>query len=125
MRTHALRYIPIVQTSTDLAFRSARTPLLAACLCLLVGCTDLNPLQAQVDDLRLQLNQLQKDTKAAAAGATSAANSSLAATQKAIRQLQLAAQNNEKAVTALNNKIDQMFKRPLAKQGSAAQSPNP
>jgi hypothetical protein len=89
------------------------------------ACTDLKPLQAQVDDLRLQLNQLQKETKASAAGVTSAANSSSAATQKAIRQLQLAEQSNEKAVTALNNKIDQMFKRPLAKQDSAAQSPSP
>jgi hypothetical protein len=122
---HSLPYIPIVQTPADPTSRSIQVALLAAGLCLLVGCTDLRPLQAQVDDLRLQLNQLQKDTKAAAAGAMSAVNSSSAATQKAIRQLQLAAQNNEKAVMALNNKIDQMFKRPLAKQESAAQSPNP
>jgi flagellar biosynthesis chaperone FliJ len=105
--------------------RRIQAALLLASLFLIVGCTDLKPLQAQVDDLRLQLNQLQKETKAAAAGASSAASSSSAATQKAIRQLQLAAQNNEKAITALNNKIDQMFKRPLAKQEAAIPTPNP
>jgi hypothetical protein len=95
--------------------------LLGACLAGLPGCTDLKPMQAQIDDLQSRLDQLQKDTKTAA----TTANASAAATQKTFRQVQSATQSNAKAITALSDKIDQMFKRPLAKQAASEQQPRP
>jgi type IV pilus biogenesis protein CpaD/CtpE len=98
-----------------------KAALLGACLAGLSGCTDLQPMQAQIDDLQLRLDEVQKDAKAA----VTTANASAAATQKTIRQVQSATQSNAKAITALSDKIDQMFKRPLAKQAASEQPPPP
>jgi hypothetical protein len=98
-----------------------KAALLGACLVGLSGCTDLQPMQARIDDLQLRLDQVQKDTIAA----VTTANASAAATQKAIHQVQSATQSNAKAITALSDKIDQMFKRPPAKQAASEQPPPP
>ncbi len=60
----------------------------------LAGCTDLKPLQAQVDDLKSQVSKLQSEVQ----GANSAA-----------------AQAAQAAVDATNEKIDRMFKRSISK----------
>lgn len=94
--------------------------LLVVAEAALSGCVDLRPVQAQIDDLRLQVAQLQKETATATATANAAAaNASVNGVQKIIRQVQSATQNNAKAITALSDKIDQMFKRPLTKQAAA------
>ena len=49
----------------------------AACVLAFAGCTDLKPIQAQIDDLKSQVAKLQGDTAknaAAAAAAQAAAN---------------------------------------------------
>ena len=97
-----------------------KAALLAACFAALTGCADVKPMQSQIDDLKQSVDQLQKETKAATTAANAAsANTSVAAMQKAIRQAQSANQSNAKAIAALSDKIDQMFKRPLAKQTAA------
>ena len=97
-----------------------KAALLAACLVALAGCVDLKPMQEQIDELRAKLDQLQRDTKAAEASARAAsANTSVAAMQKAIHQAQSANQSNANAIAALSEKIDRMFKRPLAKEAAA------
>jgi predicted nuclease with TOPRIM domain len=111
-----------VHLRLECAYKAA---FFAASLTALSGCADLKPMQAQIDDLRARLDQLQRETKAAATANTAAANASAASLQKAIRQMQLATQSNAKAVNALNDKIDQMFKRPLARQAVAEQQPLP
>lgn len=98
---------------------SLKTAFLVACLAVLPACADQKSMQAQVDDLKFQLAQLQKETKAAATTANRAtADSSVTAMQKTIRQVQAENQSNAKAIADLSEKIDRMFKRPLAKQAA-------
>jgi hypothetical protein len=97
-----------------------KAALLAACLAAVAGCADVKPMQDQIDELKAKLDQLQKDNKAAEASAKAAsANASVAGMQKALRQAQAANQSNANAIAALSERIDQMFKRPLAKQAAA------
>lgn len=96
---------------------------LGALLAVVPGCTDLKPLQDQIDDLTSRLDQLQRDTKSAARAAN-AATASATDTQKTIAQLQSATQSNTEAIAALSDKIDQMFKRPT-KQPAAGAGPTP
>src|SRR5450756_758475 len=44
----------------------------AACVIAFAGCTDLKPIQAQVDDLKSQVNKLQGDDAKSASGAAAA-----------------------------------------------------
>ena len=56
----------------------------AACVIAFAGCTDLKPIQAQIDDLKSQVAKLQSDTAKAesdAQAANSAAQSSPAQTK--------------------------------------------
>jgi chromosome segregation ATPase len=98
--------------------------LLGTSLAVAPGCTDLKPLQDQIDDLTSRLDQLQRDTKAAARAANGA-TASATDTQKTISQLQSATQSNTEAITALSDKIDQMFKRPATNQSPAGAGPAP
>jgi chromosome segregation ATPase len=98
--------------------------LLGISLAVVSGCTDLKPLQDQIDDLTSRLDQLQRDTKSAARAAN-AATASATDMQKTIGQLESATQSNTEAITALSDKIDQMFKRPMTKQPAAGAGPTP
>ena len=44
----------------------------AACLIAFAGCTDLKPIQAQIDDLKSQVAKLQSDTAKAQSDANAA-----------------------------------------------------
>ena len=87
----------------------------------LAGCTDLKPLQAQVDDLKSQVSKLQSEVQganSAAAQASSkadAANTAAAGAQSTANQALAAAQAAQAAVDATNEKIDRMFKRSISK----------
>jgi hypothetical protein len=78
---------------------SLKAALLLTSLAALLGCADVGPMQAQIDELRLELDGLK-------------ANS------------QSATQNNAKAIAALSDKLDRMFKRPLAKQAAGEEPPD-
>ena len=99
-----------------------------AIVAALAGCTDLKPLQAQVDDLKAQVGKLSSDeaankaadnatSKSAADAATAASNASkaAAAAQSTANQALAAAQAAQSGVDATNEKIDRMFKRSVSK----------
>jgi hypothetical protein len=83
-------------------------------LVAMVGCTDLKPLEARVEELQSQVTKLQADlAKSAsnAATANKATAASAAAASADAKQALSAGDANTKAIEALNAKIDQMFKR--------------
>jgi len=96
-----------------------------AALAVMAGCTDLKPLQAQVDDLKSQVGKLSSDAAAnkaaadasskSAAAAAAAASQSAAAAQNTANQALAAAKAAQSGVDALNEKIDRMFKRSVSK----------
>jgi hypothetical protein len=101
-----------------------KAPLAAVCLIVLAGCADLEPIRAQIDDLKSQLGKLQTDTaKATAAANMMAANASSSAddAQIAVSQLQSATEANAKAIAALDEKIERMFRKPLSKSSVTAE----
>jgi outer membrane murein-binding lipoprotein Lpp len=81
------------------------------------GCTDLKPLEAQVDELKQQVTHLSSDQQALKAATDGAAHTASTA-QSAAAQAQnhadaaaLAAQIAQQGVEEINEKIDRMFKR--------------
>jgi hypothetical protein len=101
----------------SIGMKIAAVALVAA----LAGCTDLKPLQAQVDDLKTQVGKLSSDVAAAKASADSAssaaqsASQSASAAQSTANQALAAAQAAQSGVDATNEKIDRMFKRSVSK----------
>jgi len=85
------------------------------------GCTDLKPIQAQIDDLKSQVSKLQGDTArtasqaAAAQAAANSAQSAAAGAQSTANQALSTAQANSTAIEAINEKIDRMFKKSVSK----------
>lgn len=85
------------------------------------GCTDLKPVQAQLDDLRSQVSKLSSQTASAesqASGAVNAAHSAASAAQHAQSTADAAsatASKHQQAIEAINEKIDRMFKRSVSK----------
>jgi hypothetical protein len=101
---------------------SLNAALLMTGLAALSGCADTSPMQAQIDEIRLELDQMKQDSETATKMTSKAAASgSAAGVQKEIRQVQSATQDNAMAIAALSDKLDRMFKRPLAKQAAAEQ----
>jgi chromosome segregation ATPase len=93
----------------------------ALCAAFASGCTDLKPIQAQLDELKSQVAKLSSDTasaKSQAAAAASAAQSAAAAAQHAQSTADTAnatAAKNQQSIEAINEKIDRMFKRSVSK----------
>jgi len=93
----------------------------AVCLVVFAGCTDLKPIQAQIDDLKSQVSKLQADTAkassqaAAAQAAASAASSAAAGAQSTANQALSLGQANQTAIEAINEKIDRIFKKSVSK----------
>lgn len=85
------------------------------------GCTDLKPLQAQVDDLKQQVAHISSDQSslnAAVDNAAHTASSALSAAQQAQNSADSAAsaaQAAQQSCDATNDKIDRMFKKSLSK----------
>ena len=96
-----------------------------AAVVALTGCTDLKPLQAQVDDLKTKVSKLSSDFAAhesanaaaikGANDAAAAASKAAAAAQSTANQALAAAQAAQSGVDATNEKIDRMFKRSVSK----------
>ena len=98
-----------------------KVSLAAACVIAFAGCTDLKPIQAQIDDLKSQLSQnTANDQKtaseaAAAQSAAAAAQSAASGAQSTANQALSTAQANSTAIEAINEKIDRMFKKSVSK----------
>jgi outer membrane murein-binding lipoprotein Lpp len=91
-----------------------------AAFAALAGCTDLKPMQAQVDDLKSQIGKLSSDVAAHRADRTDAnsaasAASAAAAAQSTANQALAAAQAAQTGVTDTNTKIDRMFQKTVSK----------
>jgi len=100
----------------------------AVAVVALAGCTDLKPLQADIDSLKQQVSKLQTEVEASKASADSAARSASAAqsaanqasqaasgAQSTANQALSAAQAAQSSVDATNEKIDRMFKKSVSK----------
>jgi outer membrane murein-binding lipoprotein Lpp len=94
----------------------------------LTGCTDLKPLQAQVDQLKTQVSGIQAEVSAARASADAAARAATAAQGSADQAAQAAnsarstanqalaaASSAQSSIDATNEKIDRMFKKSVSK----------
>ncbi len=98
-----------------------KASLAVACVVAFAGCTDLKPIQAQIDDLKAQVarnnSDDQKNAAAAAAAASAAASAQSAASgaQSTANQALSTAQSNSTAIEAINEKIDRMFKKSVSK----------
>jgi outer membrane murein-binding lipoprotein Lpp len=103
-----------------------RSPILimgAATLCVVFasGCTDLKPIQGQLDDLKTQVGRLSTQPASAESQAQGAMNTahSAAATAKGAQSTadsaKSTANKNQQAIEAINEKIDRMFKRSVSK----------
>ncbi|MEZ5500044.1 MAG: Lpp/OprI family alanine-zipper lipoprotein [Steroidobacteraceae bacterium] len=92
-----------------------------AAVAALVGCTDLKPLQAEVDSLKSQVSSLQSELSAAKSAADSANSAAQSASdtansaQSAANQALAAAQASQSCCDATNEKIDRMFRRSISK----------
>ena len=101
-------------------FHVATLALISAAL-LAAGCTDLKPLQAQIDDLKTQVSRNSADIAATKASADSAAadarsaSQSASAAQSASNQALAAAQASQSCCDATNEKMDRMFRRSVSK----------
>jgi murein lipoprotein len=94
----------------------------AAALCVFAaGCTDLKPIQSQIDDLKSQVSKLstsQDGVKAAADSAARAAQDAKTAAQQAASKADAAmslGQDNKQRIDGLDEKIERMFKKSVSK----------
>ena len=91
------------------------------CLAGAAGCTDLKPLQSQVDELKQQVARLSSDQEALKAATDRAAHTASTA-QSAAQQAQnradaaaSAGQTAQQGVEEINEKIDRMLKKSQSK----------
>lgn len=88
---------------------------------LTTACTDLKPLQLQVDELKTQVSRLDasvsgmKSATDAAATEAGKAGQAAASAQTAANQALAASQTSQTCCDATNEKIDRMFKRSVSK----------
>jgi biopolymer transport protein ExbB/TolQ len=98
-----------------------RASIATAWMITFAGCTDLKPIQAEIDALKSKVTKLQSDTARAlsdAAAAKSQAASSAAAAaaaQSTANQALANSQSNSMGIEAINDKIDRMFHRTASK----------
>ena len=108
-----------------------KVALASAVVALGAGCTDLKPLQAEVDALKSQVAALQGDVGAAKSAADSAgrtaseAGSAATAAQNTANQALSAAQASQQCCDATNEKIDRMFQKSISKQSTSIDASRP
>ncbi|HXR52992.1 MAG TPA: alanine-zipper protein [Steroidobacteraceae bacterium] len=98
-----------------------------AAVVALAGCTDVKPLQADIDSLKTQVGQQSSDiaalktgkadvgTVTAASSAAANASAKADAAQNTANQALASSQAAQTGVNDLNEKIDRMFKRSVSK----------
>lgn len=85
------------------------------------ACTDLKPLQADIDGLKSQVTSLQtavagaKQSADSAGSAAQSASQAASAAQSTANQATAAAQSSQSCCDTTNEKLDRMFKRSVAK----------
>jgi uncharacterized protein DUF3359 len=85
------------------------------------GCTDLKPIQAQIDDVKAQVAKNASDVAAAKSSADTAnsaaqsAGQAASAAQSTANQALAAGHASQSCCDATNEKIDRMFKRSVSK----------
>lgn len=95
--------------------------IVAAALVLAAGCTDLKPLQSDIDSLKSQVSKLQGDVDSAKTAADGASRSAASAAEAAkaaqgtANQAVSAAQAGQACCDANSEKIDRMFKKSVSK----------
>ncbi len=104
---------------------SARSFLIAsasvAATLMATGCTDLKPLQAQVDDLKSQIGKVSAQATAGESQARAAADAARSAAVSAQHAQSTAdtanamAKQNQQAIEGINEKIDRMFRKSVSK----------
>jgi outer membrane murein-binding lipoprotein Lpp len=90
----------------------------ALALASATGCTDLKPLQAQVDDLKQQVARISSDQSSLKAAVNDVARTASSAAQQAQNRADAAAsaaQAAQQSCDAVNDRIDRMFKKSLSK----------
>ena len=98
-----------------------KASLAVACVVAFAGCTDLKPIQAQIDDLKSGLAKNTADDQktaseaAAAQSAAASAQSAASGAQSTANQALSTAQSNSTAIEAINEKIDRMCKKSVSK----------
>ena len=98
-----------------------KASLAVACVVAFAGCTDLKPMQGQVDELKSEIAKNTSDDQKAAAAAASAQSAAAAAqsaasgAQSTANQALSTSQSNSTAIEAINEKIDRMFKKSVSK----------
>ena len=98
-----------------------KASLAVACVVAFAGCTDLKPIQAQIDELKSEITKNtsddQKTASAAAAALSAAASAQSAASgaQSTANQALSTSQSNSTAIEAIIEKIDRMFKKSVSK----------
>jgi hypothetical protein len=98
-----------------------KASLAVACVVAFAGCTDLKPIQAQIDDLKAQVSKNTSDDQrtaseaAAAQSAAASAQSAASGAQSTANQALSTSQSNATAIEAINEKIDRMFKKSVSK----------
>jgi len=123
-------FLSSVHSQRGLKMNKSIVVKLAAAMAVvaLAGCTDLKPLQADIDSLKQQVSKLQSDVEASKASADSASRAASAAqssanqaaqaasgAQSTANQALSAAQAAQSSVDATNEKIDRMFKKSVSK----------
>ena len=86
----------------------------AAAVVGLAGCTDLKPLQTEVDAAKASADAAARAASAAQSSASQAAQAASGA-QSTANQALSAAQAAQASVDATNEKIDRMFKKSVSK----------
>lgn len=94
-------------------------PLVA--VAALLGCTDLKPTQATLDDLKSQIDHLRSrvaSAQEATQGASAAAHNAQQAAgnaQSAANQALSLDKTNQNSIDAINEKMDRMFRKSVSK----------
>jgi len=128
MRSARCGFYPESLKGTDMNKSIVVKLAAAAAVVALAGCTDIKPLQADVDSLKQQVSKLQTEVEASKASADSASRAASAAqssanqaataaqgAQSTANQALSAAQAAQSSVDATNEKIDRMFKKSVSK----------
>jgi len=114
-------YVPCNLVEKTLMTKILKVGVAAAVIALGAGCTDLKPLQAEVDSLKSQVSKLSGDldsVKTAADGASraaAAAQQAATSAQNTANQAASAAQAAQQCCDANSEKLNRMFEKSMSK----------
>jgi hypothetical protein len=113
--------VPCNLVEKNLMTNILKVGVAAAVIALGAGCTDLKPLQAEVDSLKSQVAKLSGDVDSAKASADGASRAAAAAQQAATsaqntaNQAASAAQAAQQCCDANSEKLNRMFEKSMSK----------